>query len=137
MGGALRAALSEPVVTDSRTGVEVNEKAVLNASWVRGAFTLTAAKDALQASGWRVSGDTHRQLIAERGSRVRLRLLGVLFKISRNNMPVQIVVTDSGRDIHAVAYPNPGWYLVRFNLAGLYAANARPGIETLNELMDV
>lgn len=119
------------------TEVEVTEGAVLNASWVRGAFTLTAAKDALQASGWRVSGDTHRQFVAERGSRIRLRLLGVLFKSARNNMPVQIVVTYSECDIRAVAYPNPGWYLVSFNLAELYAANARPGIETLNGLVSV
>lgn len=52
-------------------------------------------------------------------------------------MPVQIVVTYSERDIRAVAYPNPGWYLVSFNLAELYAANARRGIETLNELVNV
>lgn len=125
------------VVTDSRTEVEVNEKAVLNATWVRGAFTLAAAKDALQASGWRVSGDTHRQLVAERGSRIRLRLLGVVFKSARSNMPVRVVVTDSGYEIQAVAYPNPGWYIVSFNLSELYAASARPGIETLNELVNV
>ncbi|GAB19609.1 hypothetical protein GOEFS_092_00340 [Gordonia effusa NBRC 100432] len=102
--------------------------------WPAGAFTLDQAAEVLHDAGWEVAAHDESHLVATRGSRLNLRLKGILFKSVRANMPVKLVVRRSSTAITVTASGDPGRYLFTLDMSDLYQASARSGIDALAEL---
>jgi len=113
------------------------QEVVSNRSWESGSFNLNQAAESLRQSGWSIVKSGSDRFVADRGSRWKLRLLGVLSKSVRENMPVRLVVLDDGAHIIAKALPNPGWYLFSFDMSDLYAGSAEIGLDELERLAQI
>ncbi|MBM7368212.1 hypothetical protein RVF87_06440 [Gordonia hydrophobica] len=108
---------------------------VATRDWAVGGFSETDAADALTRMGWKLAHTSKGLLVAKRGSRLQLRLLGAGFKRVRENMPVLLIVSFDSARIHAEVTPDPGWYLFGFKMSDLYKRSGESGFEALDRLV--